>query len=1125
MIKIIKASAGSGKTYQLTYEYIKLLLGQKKEDGSYFLPKRRKEYHQHILAVTFTNMATKEMKSRIVRELSILAGKVEGVESPYIKSLCEELHAESKPIMEAAGQALVELLFDYSNFNVSTIDSFFQVILRTFAKEAEITYNYDIELNDKYAVRMGVNRFLSDVSNGVFKDGKKKNKFDAERWIAEYISNEVAEGHSWNIFKDVEKISDTKQYNGSGSLCSFAEIVNTEQFKASADDVKEYFSDEGVKILEFKRVMGTKQKIELEAGINAIRQLFALFESEGMNLEFLSRNGGILWAKKIFDTNELDKGVDPNLFKEKAEKNPDKWFTSKSPRKLSDSALSHGMDLVRDFSQHAQRYLIYQDVNRKLYLFALLGEISKYIFKFREENNLILLSDTNDLLHKIINDEDTPFIYERVGVWLNHFLIDEFQDTSRSQWLNMRPLLNNSVSDGNDNLIIGDEKQCIYRFRNSDPSLLRTEVETSFPASRSDNSKSTNWRSKANIIKFNNTFFTVAARNLGVEEIYSNVIQQIPEKKLKANAQGFVKKIEVPKPEDYEGTGAGWFKEESFKMLPEIIQGMRHRGYKLKDIALLFNRNDEAAQAIQSILSYNQTVGIQEQLHVVSTESLMLSNSPSVRLIVSTLRYLNTQDLTASEGAEKDATVYLKKEEYLHRILKQYEAQLNAGVEAGDAISKSFEIVDRESSEDSFVSSIIPSELEAFNLVTIAECIIRSLLSKDAIDAENAFIQEFMDIVNDFSNRGGGTIYAFLKWWDQGGCRASIKSPQGQDAINVLTIHKSKGLEFKCVILPVCDWTLSGKLETYWVKRKEAQTSTLFNDVDPQIIPPMIPIMPNSKMGLEETDLGYLISENEKAQVIDNLNKTYVAFTRAEDELYMMVPQDGAEGKDVKINNLLDYFVAEAQPSLIEELEQYGDVATMAVGCEDGFCIGDKFEREEEKEEYINGERVEMPSYKVKFRPGLVKFDVPDLFVSEQREKGILMHKILSKIRFKEDSEFALHLYRKRASLLPEEFEDMRNSIMEALEDDRVKGWFAHDNHVYNERSIVSKKEKLRPDRFFTTHDGRTIVVDYKFGERHLHSYKKQVNCYMHILKECGYENIEGYVWYPIEKIIEPVSL
>ena len=1139
MIKVIKASAGSGKTYQLTYEYIKMLLGVKRK-GRYVLANEKdRERHRHILAVTFTNKATAEMKERIVKELMILKGHYPDKKSEYIDDLCRDFgNVSPEEVQKAAHRAVEDILYDYTNFNVSTIDAFFQMILRTFAKELKMSYNYEVEIDDDHAIKVGMFDMFSSLAHSIIKDKSDFNRaLRTKAWLKEFSKDEVVDGGNWNVFRVPKETrnNNKKNKNKTFTLKKFMECLKKEDLRGHLTNVVEYIdlvdADNKYYISSFKEKLYEMMEKCKDDIIKARNKFLSIGESE--DFYNLNSNGGLIWIKN------LDKDLYKILpkIREKNIGNPEKWYLTRRVGKnkilLSDDAVSRMTHQFNRIKALAREYYIYKDIHRNIYMLGLLGEVKRYMEEYRKENEMILLGDTNDLLQRIINKEDTPFIYERVGVWLSHFLIDEFQDTSRAQWKNIMPLLFNSCAEGSDNLIIGDEKQCIYRFRNADPSLLRSEVGRNFTVKQNDGKRSFNWRSMPEVVNFNNDFFKTLASDLRMMEEYQNVEQDIPKKKKHPN-KGYVEVNIIDEAAENEKNNEAETEETVaipkltyddivLSRMISVIKDLKSRGYRNKDIAVLVFANSQGEKVVQHLLNYNNQVTLEsDKINVISDESLKLNNCSSVRLIISHLRYLDSKLLLSDEDAEtvgKNIKERMDSEGYVHRVLRRYEHLMHSeGIEPGKALMQSVNEVPRHENVDNLsLNSLLPDNTESFSIVSITEHIISQNISEHNLERDNAFIQAFQDCVLNFSNRPNPSIHEFLKWWDRGGNNTSVISPEGLDAINVLTIHKSKGLEYNCVILPFCNWSLSGTEEVVWVPKEIAEDTGLFKDMKSHLIPPVFPIMPNANMEINQSVIKDYCEELLKERVFDALNKTYVAFTRAVDEMYIFSKnkntKDESEITDIR-NNDLGYFLRRLP--LVDNIYSVG---------EKGHYVPKDKDKEPEKVEPLDNEEkkdalpVTMPIYRVENIK--LEYKVNDMVFNERQDRGIRLHKVMNRIRTKDDVDKAL-LYFKVRGIIPSAcFDEDSHIIKSALKLKDVQWWFDKSNRVYNERTIIdSEGKEIRPDRFFITPDGRTVVVDYKFGRMTpgtIKDHSEQVIGYINALEKSGCKNVEGYLWFPLE--------
>lgn len=1080
MLNVYKASAGSGKTFTLAYEYIKLLLGYKDESGTFRLNISEKEYHRHILAVTFTNKATDEMKQRIILELAALSGIGINQDSPYLPKLCKLFDAPEFRIRAAAKRALVYLLHDFSYFNISTIDSFFQNILRTFAREAEVPYNYDIELRDDYAVKVGINDLLSSLSRNSGKDNLKLIS-----WLSQYMRDQVDKSSSWNIFNE------SALYSSGTSLYSLAKYLSTETFKFHRQELEDYLIDKD-KISEFQNILNKKIKECNDYIRDCAKEFEKYIQSIGLSLDFISTRSAIYGFRKILEKDDLD--LPPTFYN--APEKTDTWFTKSKIKgmELSFACIEHICLITQKIIDTEIIRNTYDAMHENIYALGLLGDISRHVFKFRSENNLILLSDTNDLLQRIINKEDTPFIYERVGMSLKHFLIDEFQDTSRLQWQNIKPLLHESLSHNNENLIIGDEKQSIYRFRNADPYLLEKQVFLDFKSHISlhgDNLVSnTNWRSSENIVKFNNTLFSVLSAKMGLENTYSNVVQLVSQKNI--GSEGHVKIEFIKNTED-----KTWM-DIALDRLPGTIENFMSQGYSQKDIAILVNKKTEGSTIIEHILEYTKQ-NPSSDIRIISDESLLLKNSPTIRLIISILRYVDN----IPQNSEK------LKINVIPRLLKHFENNLNNGCSPTESLELAFSALQTEEAGEIMQKfSSVPES----SLISITEQIINQYASKVSCTEDAPYIYAFQDIIINYSNRNIPTIHSFLKWWDANSF--AVNSPASMDAINIMTIHKSKGLEFPCVIIPFCNWEIDPGNGLLWVSPKLCET------FDQNILPPIVPVKFGKRLLSTAFADDYLKTNHENT--IDTLNKTYVAFTRASKNMAIFMPEEPKGGYiGEPILNILQSTDRCICKDIENTVNTEGITVPLAQYFDDNiFEIGTKTKAQNKTKRQDNN--IIIYDYNTHNNITGLRFSIPDI-IETPRTKGVLFHKILSMIRYEYDIDDVVNLCQNKGLITENNMEEVNAILKNIFKNNEVKSWFSKDVRILNERSLVKDNYIYRPDRIVINPKGEVYIIDYKFGEKHLASYEKQINKYISLVKEAGFNNVTGKIWYPLENTIQTI--
>lgn len=1076
MINIYKASAGSGKTFTLTREYIKLILGQKKDDGSYKLNTHRRNAHRSVLAITFTNKATEEMKTRIIHELAVIAGKEKGwnERSDYADYLCELFSCSDKELRLAAEKALHDILCDFSFFGVSTIDSFFQTILRAFAREAEVSGSYDLELDDKSVIAMSIDNLLQDLNHA--KPSKRSTYI--ENWLTDYMTALIEEGKTFNIFNRSSYIHN--------ELIDFVSDITDDDYRAHEKELLDYFSDE--------RLFGDfKNKI-----FTTVRELKASTSSACKNaLDEIS----LLDAEKI---------VQSNIFKPLV-----KWFeTGFQPKELSatlrraidniecaykkagiDSPLRAELDpyihnalKAIDYCSEVLRTL--NVISRNLYQLGLLSSIATYLDKYRQENSTILLSDTNSLISKIIGidsddslSQEAPFLYERVGVWYKNYLIDEFQDTSHSQWTNIRPLIRESLAYDNDNLVIGDEKQCIYRFRNSDPSLLHN-LHTEKMAHGRVNiygdklSENTNWRSSADVIKFNNDFFSALVHNLGFDEIYSNVRQQISPKHSAHKGHIRLKLYENQAKSDWE--------QEALDFMTIELRRLLCSGYKAGDIAILVRRLDEGRKVIGHLEAVKRRDPSFPSFRIVSDSSLIIGNSPAVTLIISRLR------LIASTDINTDSRKKSRKE--VAALINRFETVRSRGVNPSEALTLALE----DSEQQSLFMEATEESQTSVDLITLIEDIIARHIPADSLRSEHQFISAFQDLVTEFVSRGHGDIRSFLRWWDESGSATSIGGASDDTALNILTVHKSKGLEFSCVILPFAHMETGKKSELSWFRIDRIQ------GFPKEIIPPMLPLQLSSAMVGTPFEDKY--TEISTKRLLDDVNLLYVAFTRAIDELIIGMPGPSARSSSLA-KDIIEALSA-VWPDFENELE---------IGSPTKASVGGA------KKEYAlrPSSRLDMDIYPLSNRRAIwskVRLEEKYYSLDNARDRGIILHDIMASIRKKEDVDRAvndLRHVRKAKELTENDIDEIRSIIHDRVFDPRASRWFEGYTRLLSERPIaLSGDHTKRPDRVVWTADGHIDVIDYKSGSQNPKKYFKQVRGYKDLLNSIGYERVRGFLYY-----------
>lgn len=1084
MLSIYKASAGSGKTFTLAYEYIKMLLGRKDAvTGKYSLVVSPNSAHRHILAVTFSNKATDEMKKRIIHELALLGGLEPGWdgESAYMDKLVAELSTTPDKVRQAAGVALRQLLFDFNFFQVSTIDSFFQIILRTFAREADLAGNYELDLENETAVNHGVRQLFDSLA---YNNAPRTNSLI--NWITQFLLVRLKDGNQISLFNRSSKVY--------ADFVKFIKSITNDIFAQNYEAMMSYLSDHK-RLQDFTAALSEREKSTKELTAQLCHRALGVIQSRGYD------NGDVALKDTVIKklASVADAGEDPSAkpstidkvaadvtesFKKKlaammAELPDDELYTA-----ISEAA-------VAIVSSRSELKML-RTTRSNLYVLGLLERICHYVDEYRAESNTFLLSDTNNLLRTIIGDDDAPFVYERVGVRINHYLIDEFQDTSTLQWECLRPLLNEGQSKGHDSLIIGDEKQCIYRFRFSDPTLLRSRVGTEFAGMTSvkgdDPTENTNWRSSAHVVQYNNNLFDQLSQTLHFGNLYSNVRQQVS--KGHADHHGYVSVAEIS------GENAEDTDQLSLERMYDNICRQLDAGYRPSDIAILVRFNSEGSKVIAYLMNRFAADDAHRDIRIVSDDAMYLNSAPVVNLIVSIMRFMAMPRVQADNDDQQQSKKRKVQMRDIRDLIIWYQHILSHDVDTEVALSDAIEKIHSRTAPAHVTDSM--GQMANFNLPLLVEHIISTFVSHEVALKQNMYITALVDAVTDFCSHGPADLTEFLRWWDEQGVRSRISAPFDSQAIRVMTIHKSKGLEFRCVHIPFASWKFVDFKSNEWFA-----THHDFYGIDPAIVPPMLPYLPGEYMVGTPYEQQY--RQRVAEQSLDELNVAYVAFTRAVDEL--IVSYTSGTGNSITLGALLNMVHAGDYT--------YGDPTTAS-------------EQKIKPKTALDPHRAnDMALYKSIQRDDLWNSITVDtqLTYSKARDRGIVLHDVLAKVTHAGTLHAAIDLVTYQGRLPESERPEIAQYLSSQLERSEIAPWFKDYKRVLCERPLATQSGKsLRPDRVVWLNDGTVVVVDYKFGAEHPKKYATQVREYVETLRAMGYPNVTGRIWYVDSGIIRNVD-
>ncbi|MDR1023981.1 MAG: UvrD-helicase domain-containing protein [Prevotellaceae bacterium] len=1070
------ASAGSGKTFRITREYLKLLLER---------PDAARRY-RNILAVTFTNKATEEMKGRIVAALNDLAGSNEAM----LQSFCEELAGEGISIQpdELQRRALEvrsNLLHDYSRFSVFTIDKFFQKVLHAFVNEAGLHPGFAIELDTDRLLEEAVSSMMENAGGNEQQMG----------WLMQLVQQRIDDGKSWNMKKD---------------LLALGREIFKESFGRLSLTVNEHLNDKTFLQRYLQKLRALQKNVDDEMQRIAAQAQAYLAAQQLTEENFKGKSRGFIAHFKKVARGDYE----PNVSTRKAVGCIEEWASKNTDGAQAAAAYEYLNPLLARACQlwDSKDYQTAGVILKNFMVLGLLTDIAKQMRSIANEDNLMPISDSVHLIRSLIDGSDAPFIYEKVGAVYHTFMIDEFQDTSVGQWRNFRPLVSNSLAEGNPNMVVGDVKQSIYRWRSGDWRILAYGIDEDLKEFGEVNRKTLdkNFRSLPQVVEFNNELFRQLSVRLQAE-LSADLDEALPDKtrerlsKILTNAYKDCKQL----PQKTGGSGyvRVEFVEESeekraadaiLERLPLQVAALQDSGYSAGDIAILTRNNRQGQMVADALIRYRSASGDTTRcFDVVSQDSLFLNASPVVRMAIALLRVAAGQQNTINEA-------------FLSNELSQHS---DSGIPANmhaiffDRISKD---------EHTFLENLTLKSLpEAF------EAIIQRYKLNE-LREELPFLQGLHDLIVGFANRKLSDAAAFLAWWDESGKSKPLYSPERQNAITIGTIHKSKGLQHKVVIAPFVSWELDTKIgSTVWMEPAAAP----FNEL------PYVPLSYSDKL-LKQTIFGEQQSEEKAQAYVDSLNLLYVALTRAEEQLYIFAPLKSRSEERKRAKNM-----AEAMVGIFTDLPDgksvnFGAAAGRRVsdliwefGCSEPVEVTDaagETSRDKAKEN-MNIPLDEYPS--AAFTPKLrLRYEARELFEQAepgQRTSGLLKHKIFERLRTSTDISAAIESLVAEGWAAHSDAEALRREVELALEHPQARAWFDGSWQVHAEAEILlpvsdkvsGKAPVKRPDRVMVR-NGHAVVVDYKFGRKTDTSYVRQVEEYVAALRQMGYGSVEGYVWY-----------
>ncbi len=1046
---VYKSSAGSGKTFTLVKEYLRIVL----MDPFLF---------RNVLAITFTNKAANEMKERVIRYLKELSADQQDENSIAIKfllpTLLDETKLSKKEIKANARKTLALILHNYSDFAISTIDSFIHKIIKTFAYDLRLPLNFEVELDAQKHLKQVIDVLISRVGND-----KNLTKI-----LINFSKAKASDERDWRIEEDLLYISNTLvREEGRKNINKIRSLTY--------NDYNEIASVTGKFTRKFKNDISTLASSAVQ-----------LIEGKSISADafYQGRSGIGNYFRKL--SNKRNEVFIPNSYVAKTIEE-DKWLSQKATDNDVGSIEIIKLDLIQCYTQikakidtEYKRFKLHKLLYNQIYPIAVLNEIERIIDEKRQNENIIHISEFNKRVAEVVLNEPIPFIYERLGERYKSFLIDEFQDTSVMQWNNLIPLVDNSLAEGHFNMIVGDGKQAIYRFRSGEveqfailPKIykhkdlpLASEREQNLTRNFTEKFLSENYRSKKEIVEFNNHLFRSLSGLIeeNHQKIYSGLEQQFDE----TNSGGLVRVDLIEK------KSAGEWQDKNLQKVKSIILELKEDLFNYGDVAILCRSNKTASLIAKYLL--------EEKIPIVSSESLLLSSAPELNFIMAIFNYL------------MDPVDKISKTAILQYLISADKINKNLN-DALKAIEYDSAIEDE--AADKFISYLRTSQFN-LNRDTLINLPVYDLCEEvirifNLNESANPFLQFFLDAALKSTIQGKPNVADFIQWWNENKNKESVILPESQNAIQILTIHKSKGLEFPVVIYPFANDEIKTTLKNAWI------------DIKDEALPKLkTAYLPLTKAAVEYTDYEIHLEKEQHKSFLDAINLLYVTFTRPAERLYMITERvTGKKSDKSSIPNLIAYYLKQS-PDWDEKQEFYQS-GVRKKKAESGKAEG--------------GNTIQMKYFVSENwrKKLLISTGAPDVWDMDNPERnndwGNLIHLILSKIIDESDVKSVIDSFSETGVIASEEKEEITRTLSDLLGHPKVNRFFTKGLKIKNEAEILLPDgHLLRPDRL-VFEDDKLIIIDYKTGKPES-KHELQINKYAREISKLGYSKIEKYLIY-----------
>ncbi|MFY0482541.1 UvrD-helicase domain-containing protein [Flavobacterium sp. PLA-1-15] len=1031
---IYDASAGSGKTYALVKEYLKIILSAKQNDA-----------YRNILAITFTNKAVHEMKSRIVTNLSEFAKENPSKKAQdLMQDIATDINLSLSEIKQKSKSIIKHIIHNYAAFDISTIDKFTHKVIRAFAHDLKLPMTFEVTLDTE-------NLLIEAVDALIAKAGEDET---LTKLLVDFTMEKTDDDKSWDISREILE---------TGRL-----ILN----ENNREEITHFHNKSISEFLEIKnKIQETCKNLENEC-VDCAKNALNLIDSNGIDSKSFSAGHFPNHLNYILN-NELKSSHKKYHTEEDIKINK----TAKD-RAVIETILPEMLSILSCVYKNYEKKNFYTAFLKNITPLSLLNTVSTELAKIQEEQNILSIAEFNAIIHEQIQNQPAPFIYERLGERYKHFFIDEFQDTSEMQWQNLIPLIDNALSsedlqgERGSLMIVGDPKQSIYRWRGGKAEQFIELSKDLNPFNNPDKHLEhldKNYRSYSQIINFNNGFFKMLSgefENADYKDLYENHSHQKSNDKI----GGYVNISFIPRVEnsDPEVSGEDALDKTELFVLATLntILKAKNKGFEYRDMVILTRKRGQGI-AIANYLT-------EQNIPLLSSETLMIANATEVRLIISFLRYLkNSSDLESKANFLQYIARNIQEELPVHDFIAK-------GMEL--KIESEFEQWLLEFSTD-VLSPLSFQNIRKKSLYEAVEIIISKFINPKK---NNAYIQYFLDIVLERDMRNQAGISDFLNYWDKNSEKFSIPSPEGDDAVRIMTIHKSKGLEFPVVIFPFAE-------EDY----SRSPRSKLWLDANEEELGLPKALIDNSSAveGYGE-DASVVYNQKKQEELLDNVNVLYVALTRAEEQLYIISNMNLSKKGEIPKNNMATFF--------INYLDNFSDFNVDKFEYE----FGDPNKLSPESEIVEKPVNIELVAETL--NPKNIKIAQREALMwgthqQEAIEYGNVLHEILSFVKTKNDVPLAIQKAIENGLITINQEEIVRQTIDEIVNHRELEIYFSEGNRILNEQTIIQKEGQIvKPDRMVLTKNNEVLLLDYKTGI-HNQKYQSQLEGYQNAIEKMGF--------------------